>query len=130
MPRRITNFLNFTILLCVSILIMIPLLWSTKSVFTPNGEIFSTKLLSLPSHFSLQNIREGLAAAPFLKYFKNSVIVAASITLTVVVTSAMTGFCFAKFDFRGKKILFGFIIAAMLMPFQAILIPLFIEVKY
>jgi multiple sugar transport system permease protein len=130
MTRRIMNIINFTALLIVATLIMIPLLWAIKSVFTPNGEIFSTKLLSLPSHLSLQNIRQGLAAAPFLMYFKNSVIVAVSITFTVVVTSAMTGFGFAKFDFRGKNILFGFIIAAMLMPFQAILIPLFIEVKY
>jgi multiple sugar transport system permease protein len=130
MPKKMSNWIIFTILLFVSTLIMIPLLWSIKSVFTPNGEIFSTKLFSLPSHFSLQNIRDGLAAAPFLTYFKNSVVVAVSITITVVVTSAMTGFGFAKFDFRGKNILFSLIIAAMLMPFQAILIPLFIEVKY
>ncbi len=130
MPRKLTNIINFAVLFVVSLLIMIPLFWAAKSVFTPNGEIFTTKLLSLPSHLSLQNIRDGLAAAPFLMYFKNSVIVAVSITATVVVTSAMTGFGFSKFDFRGKNLLFGFIIAAMLMPFQAILIPLFIEVKY
>ena len=42
----------------------------------------------------------------------------------------MAGFGFAKFHFKGKNFLFAFVIMAMLMPFQAILIPLFIEVKY
>lgn len=130
MRNRLARYLTFAILLTVAALVMIPLFWAGKAVFTPNGEIFNTKLFSLPSHLSLDNIRQGLAAAPFLMYFKNSVIVAVTITLTVVVTSAMTGFGFAKFSFPGKGVLFAFIIAAMLMPFQAILIPLFVEVKY
>ena len=130
MRSKLAKYVSFAILLGVATLVLIPLFWAGKAVFTPNGEIFTTNLFALPSHFSLDNIRHGLAAAPFLIYFKNSVIVAISITFTVVLTSAMTGFGFAKFDFRGKGVLFAFIIAAMLMPFQAILIPLFVEVKY
>lgn len=123
------DYVIFILLAILTTATMIPLLWAVKSVFTPTGEIFSTKLLSLPSSFSLENIKEGLGSAPFGVYFKNSLIVALSITVAIVISSASAGFGFAKFEFRGKKFLFSLIIAAMLMPFQAILIPLFVEIK-
>jgi multiple sugar transport system permease protein len=130
MKKRIVHFINFAILASVAIGVMIPIFWALKAVFTPTGEIFSTSIFSLPHHLSLSNIHKGLSAAPFFTYFKTSTIVALAVTISIVASSAMAGFGFAKFEFKGKKYLFAFIIVAMLMPFQAILIPLFIEVKY
>lgn len=116
------------LLAAVTALVLLPLLWAVKSMFTPSGEIFSTGLLGKPTHFTLDNLTRGLASAPFDVYFRNSFELAIAVTTAIVVTSALAGYGFAKFRFRGNSILFGLVIMAMLMPFQAILIPLFVEV--
>lgn len=115
-------------LLVVTGLVLLPLAWALKAVFTPTGEVFSTSLLSAPSHFTMDNITRGLSSAPFGTYFRNSLEVAICVTTAIVVTSALAGYGFAKFRFRGNSFLFAVVIMAMLMPFQAILIPLFVEV--
>jgi ABC-type glycerol-3-phosphate transport system permease component len=112
----------------VTSLVLLPLLWAIKSMFTPSGEIFSTGWLAKPTYFTLDNLTRGLAAAPFDVYFRNSFKLAIAVTTAIVVTSALAGYGFAKFRFRGNSVLFGLVIMAMLMPFQAILIPLFVEV--
>lgn len=116
------------VLVGVTSLVLLPLLWAIKSMFTPSGEIFSTGLLAKPTYFTLDNLTRGLAAAPFDVYFRNSFKLAIAVTTAIVVTSALAGYGFAKFRFRGNSVLFGLVIMAMLMPFQAILIPLFVEV--
>lgn len=128
--RRIILTTNHAVLLFVALVFAMPLAWALKSAFTPTGEIFVTKLFDMPSKFSLDNIKSGLGYAPFGTYFLNSLIVALVVTTGIVVTSALAGYGFAKFEFRGKSLLFVLVIAGMLLPFQSILIPLFIEIRY
>jgi multiple sugar transport system permease protein len=128
--RRISAFVNHALLLLTAILFSIPLIWALKSAFTPSGEIFSTKLLNLPSQLSFDNIKSGLTYAPFDTYFMNSLVIAAFVTFGILITSTLAGFAFSKFEFKGKSFLFAIVIAGMLLPFQAILIPLFIEIRY
>jgi len=88
-----------------------------------------TGLFELPSTLTLENYVGGLASAPFLTYFANSFIVAVVVTITTLIASATAGYGFARFDFPGKRLLFVLVLGAMMMPFQAIMIPLFVEVK-
>jgi multiple sugar transport system permease protein len=126
---KVSKMAIWASLAIVTALVLLPLVWALKSVFTPTGEIFSTSLFSLPSRFTLENISRGLGSAPFGLYFKNSFTVGTIDTATIVISSALAGYGFSKFKFRGQKFLFALVIAMMLMPFQAILIPLFAEVK-
>lgn len=130
LKKKLIPLLNHLFLLLVAVVVAVPLLWALKSSFTPTGEIFVTKLLQLPSKLSFNNIKSGLGYAPFGTYFLNSLIVAVFVTLGIVITSSLAGFGFSKFEFRGKSFLFTIVIAGMLLPFQAILIPLFIEIRY
>lgn len=130
MKRRILPTLNHIALFIVAFIFSIPLIWALKSAFTPTGEIFITKIFQTPSRFSLDNIISGLGYAPFDRYFVNSLVVAICVTVGIVTTSALAGFAFSKFDFPGKSLMFICVISAMLLPFQAILIPLFIEMRY
>lgn len=107
----------------------VPLVWALKSSFTPTGEVMSTGFLDLPSRFSLDNYRAGWSSAPFGVYFRNSLVVALVVTFTTLVSSATAGYGFARFNFRGKRLLFALTLAAMMMPFQAIMLPLFIQVR-
>jgi ABC-type glycerol-3-phosphate transport system permease component len=130
LSKSLPAFINHALLLITAFLFSIPLVWALKSGFTPTGEIFTTELLHLPSKLSLDNIRSGLTYAPFDSYFLNSLSVAIFVTLGILLTSTLAGYAFSKFEFSGKSILFVVVIAGMLLPFQAILIPLFIEIRY
>lgn len=64
-------------------------------------------------------------AVPFNRYFINSVFIATASTLLALFFCSLGGFAFAKYQFRGKTILFGILLASMMVPFQVLLVPLF-----
>ncbi|MCZ4302486.1 carbohydrate ABC transporter permease [Microbacterium oxydans] len=116
-------------LVVAALLVAAPLLWALKSSFTPTGEVMSTGLFQLPSRFTLDNYVLGWQSAPFVTYFANSFIVAIAVTTLTLLASVTAGYGFARFTFPGKRALFILTLAAMMMPFQAIMIPLFIQVR-
>lgn len=71
------------------------------------------------------NYRKLWQAVPFNRYFVNSVFIATASTLLALFFCSLGGFAFAKYQFRGKTILFGIMLASMMVPFQVLLVPLF-----
>lgn len=117
------------LLLLAGLSVAVPLYWAVKSSFGTNAELGASPVQWLPTSFHPENYANGFAAAPFATYALNSLIVAVAVTITTVVTSALAGYGFAKFDFPGRSILFGVVITSLMIPFQAIMIPLFIQVR-
>jgi multiple sugar transport system permease protein len=70
-----------------------------------------------------------LDAAPFVRYFLNSVVVSVGSTLMVIATSLIAGFIFGKYEFPGKKLLFLVILASAMFPFETYMIPLYLTMK-
>ena len=71
------------------------------------------------------NYRNLWEAVPFNRYFINSVFIATASTLLTLFFCSLGGYAFAKYQFRGKTILFGILLASMMVPFQVLLVPLF-----
>ena len=71
------------------------------------------------------NYRNLWKAVPFNRYFINSVFIATASTLLTLFFCSLGGYAFAKYQFRGKTILFGILLASMMIPFQVLLVPLF-----
>lgn len=71
------------------------------------------------------NYRNLWEAVPYNRYFINSVFIATASTLLTLFFCSLGGFAFAKYDFHGKTILFGILLASMMIPFQVLLVPLF-----
>lgn len=129
-PLRIVRRSAPHVLLVVAaLLVATPLLWALKSSFTPTGEVMSTGLFQLPSRFTLDNYRLGWQSSPFATYFVNSFVVAIAVTALTLIGSVTAGYGFARFVFPGRRALFVLTLAAMMMPFQAIMIPLFVQVR-
>ena len=71
------------------------------------------------------NYRNLWKTVPFNRYFINSVFIATASTLLTLFFCSLGGYAFAKYQFRGQKVLFGILLASMMVPFQVLLVPLF-----
>ena len=84
-----------------------------------------------PSYLSIvwdkltTNYRNLWKSVPYNRYFINSVFIATASTLLTLFFCSLGGYAFAKYQFRGKTILFGILLASMMIPFQVLLVPLF-----
>ena len=79
----------------------------------------------LPKHLSTDNFSRVLAAWPVTAWFTNSVVITAITTILTVVVSVLAGYAFAKLRFPAKNALFLLLLATMMVPTQAILVPQF-----
>jgi len=104
---------------------LFPLLWMASGAFKTYREVLQMPPNLIPAQFNLDNFIE------LRNYFKveiflaNSVIVAVATVVLQILVSIMAAFAFAKFNFRGKQILFLIYLAAMMIPFQIYMITLF-----
>lgn len=130
--RRIrlgTTLLVHLALAIMGLIVAVPLYWTLISAFTTNADIFATPVHWIPLSWHPENFSQALQTAPFGRYFLNSTIVAGAVTLTTLVSSALAGYGFAKFQFPGRRLLFVAVLASLMIPFQAIMIPLFVLVR-
>lgn len=107
-----------------------PFLWMVTTSFKSLQEATTPSLSLLPDQWLWRNFVETFQAAPFDVYFFNSFFVAFVVTGSVVFTSTLAGYAFARLDFPAKGILFGLILATMMIPFEATLIPNFVFINH
>ena len=109
-----------------------------KSVASPETDLINTEInvllqltihrpayLSIVWHKLTANYKNLWEAVPYNRFFINSVFIATASTLLTLFFCSLGGFAFAKYQFRGKAILFGILLASMMIPFQVLLVPLF-----
>ncbi|ONI67458.1 ABC transporter permease [Kribbella sp. ALI-6-A] len=110
-----------------AILMITPFLWMVLTAFKSELEI--TKFSWLPGELRWSNFVEAMQTAPFLRYFRNSLIIAVGETAFTLAVCTTAGYALAKLPIRGAKALLSYFILLLLVPFQIILVPLFLIVK-
>ena len=103
-----------------------PLYWSLVASSNDNSAIGHWPPKLLPGTHLWENVREAFTLAAYGQALLNSVIIAATVTFSVVVTSTLAGFAFAKLRFRGSNAMFAFLVATMMVPAQLGIIPLYL----
>lgn len=111
------------VLIFFSILTILPFVWMVCSSFKTNVEISSLTQTFFPQSLNFDNYIQVLERFEFLKYFMNSLIYALVITAITIYTSAISGFVLAKYQFRGRQLLFAFILLTMMVPGVVTIIP-------
>jgi multiple sugar transport system permease protein len=103
---------------------MLPVAWVFAASFKPNEVLMvrTDGLLSPP--FTLRNYENLIGTSSLLRWLTNSAIVSLGQTAGVLVLSSLAGYGFARTSFPGKRWVFGFVLAGLAVPEQAILIPL------
>lgn len=130
-PHKTRSMLSqgalYFIAVTLAVVFLFPIVWTMTSSLKPPREAVAVPPLLLPSQLSIENYLkldrygEGLS-----QYFLNSLATAAMTVTGSIILSTLGGYGFSRFQFPGKNILFVMILATLMIPFQSILIPLFL----
>jgi multiple sugar transport system permease protein len=129
MIRAFGKTVGLLALLMGAIFVSIPGIYMVSASLMTSQDLFSTDFHIFPTVVTFQNYVEVFAKFNFSNYLKNSGIVASAVVILNLVFSPMVGYSLAKFDYPGKTLLMLFILATVMVPFTAILIPLFLIIR-
>lgn len=124
----VINVPIFIILVILALLVLVPVIWMAFSAFKPEKEIISWPPTFIPQDLTLQNFSDVQDRINILRYMLNSVIYAGGTTILAVVVNSMAGYAYAFYEFKGKTGMFLVTLATMMVPFQVIMVPLFLVV--
>ncbi|WP_195957329.1 carbohydrate ABC transporter permease [Enterococcus gallinarum] len=116
-------------MLLVLFIIAFPFLWLIISSFKYEKDIISFPPRIFADEYTLDNYIKVWSTIPLLDYIKNTVIFAGGTVITSIFFDSLAGYAFARMNFKGKSVLFYFILLTMMIPFQVFMIPLFIQVN-
>jgi multiple sugar transport system permease protein len=102
-----------------------PLLWALSTALRPELETVSADFHWLPQEWTLDAFTKTLVAGNVVRWLFNSFVVALLVTVITMAMSLMAAYAFSQLRFRGRTILFGMAMLAFLLPFEALLVPLF-----
>ena len=123
-PNAIATYL---LLSGIAILMLFPLLWLIGTAFkSPTEDIFSFPPQLLPSQPTLENFKTVWDSYPFGQYLTNSAIVAVLSVSLNLLFCALAAYPLARLNFRGRELIFSLIVATIIIPFQIVMIPLYI----
>lgn len=131
MKKQGKTIFEYTLLIILACIFIFPLLWMIFSSTKPEEAIYvdmsSIKALLPSLHPSdwLETYKTLFARFNVPQYILNSIVYAVVITVGSTIVNAMAGYAFAKFEFRGKKFLFGLLLVLLIVPVETIIITQF-----
>lgn len=128
--KRVWSLFRFLILFGFAFIIMYPLIYMISCTFRERGDMNDPTVVWLPRHLTLSVLRETVQAMDFGRTLRNTVVLNLVCSVLQVFSCALTGYGFARFDFKGKKILFCIVIMMILVPAQIISLPLFFRFRF
>ena len=119
--------LQLMLLLVVALVVLIPLLWLlSTSLKGPAEDIFVSPPSLLPSQPSLQAYGTLFSQSPMGRYLLNSTVVSAFAVMANLLFCSLAAFPLARMRFRGRGIVLAVVVATILIPFQVVMIPLYL----
>jgi multiple sugar transport system permease protein len=127
--NRITRILLYVTIAVLFVLVVFPFYWMIVTSLQPQDAVFNVPPQLWPTHPTFQNYIDAWNAAPWLRYFGNTLFVAVASTLISLATSSLAAFAFACIDFKGKEVLFSLVLSVMMIPAATTLIPNFLIIR-
>jgi multiple sugar transport system permease protein len=114
----------YALLSAVTLVFIYPFIWLVSASFKPRGEVFDNKLI--PETFTFDNYLAVWQEAPMALWLANTALVTLLATVTVTISSALVAWGFSYFRFRGRNVLFGVVLATMMLPGAVTMIPVYL----
>jgi multiple sugar transport system permease protein len=126
--KHLKKLLMYLLLILIMLVFLSPLVWALVSSIKPEAEIASYPPKWIPDTFTLEHYRHMLTNFPFLKWTMNSLTIATSSTLVILILTSTAAYALGRMCFPGRKLIYGSIICMLLLPIQAYIIPLYLFV--
>jgi len=118
--------LLYAALSLIALTVIVPFLWMLSTSLKGSGVLAEVPPRWIPEIFHWKNYSDTLIKHHFLRYSVNSVYVAVMVALGQLLTCSLAGFAFARLRFPGRDLLFGLLLATMMIPLQVMIIPEFL----
>ncbi len=126
--ERLLMLIAVILLLILALLILIPVIWMLMCAFRPEIELMRYPPQFWPQQLTMENFTNLLKRLKIFTYLKNSIIYCVFTTFPQLFINSLAGYAFARYQFKGKNVLFIMVLATMMIPFQVIMVPLFLEI--
>ena len=127
-PRLRTNLFLWIVLIPLAAIILVPYLWMVTTSLKVRGTTGLPPYL-FPTSFEFNNFQIAWDAAPFLRYYLNTTLVAVAVIASRIILSGMAAYAFAFLKFPGRNLLFLLFLGTLMIPFQATVIPAYLIVR-
>jgi multiple sugar transport system permease protein len=117
-----------TVVVTGALAMLFPFVWAVVTSISPGSGLSATPRL-VPEDPSLSAYTQLFTDLPFGRVVLNSLAIAVVATVAQIVTSAMAAYAFSRLPFRGSGAVFGMYLVTMMIPFQVLIVPLFVEMK-
>lgn len=124
-----TKFILYTLLTLVAVYFLFPFIYMLFSAFKTEVEAVAYPPKLLPKSFRWSNFVDAWNAQPFGSFFMNSVLVTTLSAVGSMVSCSIVAYGFARFNFKGKNILFMVLLSTMMIPWDVTMIPQYMEFK-
>ncbi len=116
---------RFAVVSLGALVMMLPFLYMVITSFKPDAIVLQITPI-LPHPWTVKNYTDAWSSDEFSRYFLNSLIVAVATTFLAVWLSSMMAYSFARFQYRGRALLFGLLVLGLIVPTMMLLIPQFL----
>ena len=128
--EKVWPFFRFVIMFGLGFVILYPLIYMISCTFRDRSDMTDPTVMWIPRNYTLNVLRDTLRAMDFGNTLRTTVVLNIGCSLVQVISCALTGYGFARFSFRGKKLLFGIVVMMILVPTQVIALPLYTQFRY
>ena len=121
----VRKILGYVVTTVGAVAMLLPFAWMISTSFKAENEIFTVPISWIPSQINFDNYSRALEVVPIFKCMLNTLIIAIPKILGEVFVSALVAFGFARFEFKGRNVLFMVMLATMMLPYEVTMIPTF-----
>lgn len=130
MKRLASNSITYIILIAFLLISIMPIFWMVAAALKDPSELDrNPNPLALPQSITFQNLSKAWTVGKMGGYFINSLIVAVPSVTVILILSSLAAFAFGKLRFSGREPLFYFFLFGMMVPIQAMIIPIYYNMK-
>ncbi len=122
----------YALLILLAVIILLPILWMFSTSLKPKAQLFEPVIHWIPVTPTLLNYQMllGNPSLPIGRWFLNSLLVGASVTILILVIDSMAGYAYARLQFAGRRPLFALLLATLFLPGMMFLVPNFLTIAH
>jgi multiple sugar transport system permease protein len=127
--QTLGRLLSYAFLIATSLVMVFPFVWMVTTALKGQQEVYQYPPTLWPQALHWENFTHVLDTVPFGRFFVNSLVVTAIITVSQIATSVLAGYVFARLEFPGRNLIFYLYLATLIIPNQVTMLPLFLLVS-